>query len=127
MQQSLKAMPLRPTNVLSSGMWLSPSNHGVGRKEVTPDPVDLSGWLQITVVVLLDSFMKASAAMELEDENHKIARNKDESSGPLDPLLKKICEEFVDDQDLTDKLQKLFKAILFLFLAFLDWHVLRCM
>ena len=62
-------------------------------------------------MLLLDSFMKASAAMELEEENRRLTRNNDESSGPLDPLLRKLCEEFVDDQDLTEKLQKLFKVV----------------
>jgi hypothetical protein len=67
--------------------------------------------VQITVVLLLDSFMKASAAMELEEENRRLTRNKDEANGPLDPLLRKLCEEFVDDQDLTEKLHKLFKVV----------------
>ena len=69
--------------------------------------------------------MKASAAMELEDENRKIARN-NETSGPLDPLLKKLCEEFVDDHDLTEKLKKLFKVnqigYLYCFKICLNWN-----
>lgn len=36
--------------------------------------------------------------------------NVDEYSNPLSPLLSKIAEEFIDDQDLSARLQRLFKV-----------------
>ncbi len=69
------------------------------------------GVLQITVVVLLDSFMKASAVMEHEEE--VAAREKmgtEEYHTPFEPLLRKLAEEFTDDKDLDERLKKLFRV-----------------
>jgi hypothetical protein len=75
--------------------------------------VMLISWvlLQITTVVLLDSFMKASTLLEHDEEsNQRIKKNVDESANPLEPLLKKLSEDFTDDQDLHARLEKLFKV-----------------
>ena len=40
-----------------------------------------------------------------------------EHRNPLDPLLKKLSEEFTDDQDLSVRLSKLFKASILVILA----------
>jgi hypothetical protein len=68
--------------------------------------------LQITTVVLLDSFMKASTMIEHDQEANMRAKksNADESANPLEPLLKKLSEDFTDDQDLHARLEKLFKV-----------------
>jgi hypothetical protein len=76
--------------------------------------VMLISWvlLQITTVVLLDSFMKASSVIEHEEESNQRTKKKnaDESVNPMEPLLKKLSEEFTDDQDLHARLEKLFKV-----------------
>jgi hypothetical protein len=76
--------------------------------------VMLISWvlLQITTVVLLDSFMKASTMIEHDEETTQRSKksNIDETANPLEPLLKKLSEEFTDDQDLHARLEKLFKA-----------------
>ncbi len=68
--------------------------------------------LQITTVVLLDSFIKASSMIEHdEDTNSRAKKSKvDESANPLEPLLKKLSEDFTDDHDLSARLEKLFKV-----------------
>ncbi len=72
------------------------------------------------MVVLLDSFMKATAVLEMEEETAKAAAAAESAGGllgaerlarsPFDPLLRKLCEEFTDDQDLSNTLGKLFKV-----------------
>jgi hypothetical protein len=65
------------------------------------------------VAVLLDNFVSASSAIEaeearvlLEDKRRRLL-----VKNPLEPLLKKIAMEFVDDTDLTNKLHQLYKVL----------------
>ena len=67
--------------------------------------------LQVATVVLLDSFTKAASIIEHEEEAAMLAKKGSEHSlNPLDPLLKKLSEEFIDEDDLHARLQKLFKV-----------------
>jgi hypothetical protein len=64
--------------------------------------------------VLLDNFVSASSAIEEEEaqillENKKLRKM---VRNPLEPLLKKIAREFIDDSDLTIKLRHLYKVCL---------------
>ncbi len=56
--------------------------------------------------------MKASSVIEHDEESTlRIKKsNADESANPLEPLLKKLSEDFTDDQDLHARLEKLFKV-----------------
>ena len=62
--------------------------------------------------MLLDNFVTASAKIE-EDENHRELeeqRRRQQARNPLEPLLKKLAKEYVDDADLSDKLHRLYKV-----------------
>lgn len=67
--------------------------------------------LQLSVVVLLDNFSKASAVIEHEEEDRGLAeRELDGAQSPMAPLLRKLAEEFVNNEDLTARLQNLYKV-----------------
>ncbi len=67
--------------------------------------------LQLSVVVLLDNFSKAKAIIEHEEEEEIFSEMKhDGLQSPLAPLLRKIVEEFVNNEDLSLRLQNLFKV-----------------
>ena len=69
------------------------------------------GILQITVVVLLDSFMKAKAIMDHEEEVAFLeSSGTEEYHTPFEPLLRKLAEDFTDDEDLEQRLRKLFRV-----------------
>ncbi len=62
--------------------------------------------------MLLDNFVSASSAIEEEEaqillENKKLRKL---VKNPLEPLLKKIAREFIDDSDLTIKLRHLYQV-----------------
>jgi hypothetical protein len=67
---------------------------------------------QVSVAVLLDNFICASSAMEIKEQLRKaracvldkLERN------PMEPLLIKLAREFTDNQDLSDRLFKLYKV-----------------
>ncbi len=74
------------------------------------------------MAVLLDNFVSASTM--IEDEESQILleekRRLQLARNPLEPLLKKISKEFVDDSDLSNKLHHLYK-VGFIFLVVVNW------
>ena len=68
--------------------------------------------LQLSVVVLMDNFTKASAIIEHEEEDKAIAeKGLDDLQSPMAPLLRKLVEEFVSNEDLSVRLQNLYKVL----------------
>ena len=68
--------------------------------------------LQLSVVVLLDNFTKASATIEHEEEDKVLSEKKvDGMQSPMAPLLRKLAEEFVNNEDLSVRLQNLYKVL----------------
>ena len=66
--------------------------------------------LQVSVAVLLDNFVSETAREKAHQRSLQIeeTRAKDNMGNPLDPLLKIIANEYVDDQDLDQCLRRLF-------------------
>ena len=64
------------------------------------------------MAVLLDNFVSASAKIE-DDEKRRVLeekRRRQQTRNPLEPLLKKLAKEYVDDADLSDKLRCLYQV-----------------
>ncbi len=64
------------------------------------------------MAVLLDNFVSASSMIE-DEESQILLEEKRQlqlARNPLEPLLKKISKEFVDDSDLSNKLHHLYKV-----------------
>ncbi len=66
----------------------------------------------MTVAVLLDSFVTASLRMLEEERQQQLADSKTRKtiSSTLDPLLERLARDFVDNADLSSRLQNLFKV-----------------
>ena len=64
------------------------------------------------MAVLLDSFVTATARIEAEEIKglHEEKRRRHQAKNPLEPLLKKLTKEYVDNADLSEKLNLLFKV-----------------
>jgi hypothetical protein len=60
--------------------------------------------------VLLDNFVSASSMIEDEETQIMLEekRRRQLVKNPLEPLLKKLAREFVDDTDLSNKLRHLY-------------------
>ena len=75
--------------------------------------IALPGWvLQVSVAALLDNFISASSAMEMDEKLQQAeayVRDRQERN-PMEPLLIKLAREFTDSQDLSDRLLKLYKV-----------------
>ena len=67
--------------------------------------------------MLLENFLEASNEMEAEEERERIRRAEREQQvkNPLEPLLLKLTKDFSDDQDLSDRLQRLYQVAVRLF------------
>ena len=69
--------------------------------------------LQVSVAVLLDNFV--SYTMKEEDlaklQQQQEGKSKCENKNPLEPLLQKLLKGFVDDADLTAKIQIVYQVI----------------
>ncbi len=68
--------------------------------------------MQVSVAVLLDSFVSASLRMLEEERQKQLADSKTRKtiSSTLDPLLERLSRDFVDNADLSSRLQNLFKV-----------------
>ena len=69
-------------------------------------------FFQVSIAVLLDSFHEANKAMRTSKaleaiRSKQAARRLD---NPLDPLLLRLSKDFVDEADLSKRLQELFKV-----------------
>jgi hypothetical protein len=69
--------------------------------------------LQVSVAVLLDSFVSATARIEAEEIKGLLEekRRRHQAKNPLEPLLKKLTKEYVNNADLSEKLNLLFKVL----------------
>ena len=67
---------------------------------------------QVSLAVLLENFLEASNELEAREERERIVRAEREQQvkNPLEPLLLKLTKEFSDDQDLSDRLQRLYEV-----------------
>ncbi len=65
------------------------------------------------MAVLLDSFVTASLRMLEEERQRQLAESKSRKtiSSTLDPLLERLARDFVDNADLSSRLQNLFKVL----------------
>ncbi len=67
---------------------------------------------QVSFTVLLDNYIDASAQIAAEEqlERAELAGEGGQVRGPLQPLLMRLACEFTDDQDLSDRLLKLYQV-----------------
>jgi hypothetical protein len=68
--------------------------------------------LQITVAILLESFVTVSARMEREEERQAQEARKriERRDSPLDPLFERLARRYISDQDLGVRLKALFQV-----------------
>jgi hypothetical protein len=66
----------------------------------------------VSQAILLDQFMAVSSnsIAEEEAERRRKWRSEELIHNTLDPLMKKLSEDYIDDVDLSHRLQDLFKA-----------------
>ena len=69
---------------------------------------------QVSQAILLDQFIAtASSTIAEEERARRLARRKEQLiHNTLDPLMEKLTEDYIDDGDLSHRLQDLFKASL---------------
>jgi hypothetical protein len=67
----------------------------------------------VSVAVLLDNFVNASARDEAEAQLQAIeeAKSFKEIKNPLEPLLVRLIKGYVDDADLTRRLRTLYQIL----------------
>ena len=67
--------------------------------------------------MLLENFLEASNEMEAEEKHQHIKQlaREQQVKNPLEPLLLKLTKDFSDDQDLSDRLQRLYQVAVRLF------------
>ena len=68
--------------------------------------------LQVSVAVLLDNFVSASAHIDAQEQqrNQEEKRRRQETRNPLEPLLRRLARMYIDDADLSDRLSRLFQV-----------------
>ena len=66
--------------------------------------------------MLLDNFIQASAQIEDEERDGALCRQREEARvlRPLDPLLERLSRDYASDEDLAQRLLKLFQVIVLL-------------
>ena len=66
--------------------------------------------LQVTVAILLESFVTVSARMEREEERQAQEARKriERRDSPLDPLFERLARKYTGDEDLSFRLKALF-------------------
>ncbi len=76
--------------------------------------VILINWviLQITVAILLESFVTVSARMEREEERllHEARKRVERRDSPLDPLFERLASQYISYQDLGVRLKAHFQV-----------------
>ena len=70
--------------------------------------------LQITVAILLESFVSVSARMEREAERltHEARKRIDRRDSPLDPLFERLARKYISDDDLSLRIKAVFQVCL---------------
>ena len=68
--------------------------------------------LQVSVAVLLDNFVSVSMRMETNEKKRSAMEKKAarQFQNPLEPLIKKLANEYTDNASLSAKLLSLFQA-----------------
>jgi hypothetical protein len=76
--------------------------------------VILINWviLQVTVAILLESFVTVSARMEREEERQAQEARKriERRDSPLDPLFERLARKYIGDEDLSLRISALFQV-----------------
>jgi len=69
--------------------------------------------LQVSVAVLIDNFISATVDMEQERVaiETEIIKRREQVQNTLDPLLEELTRSYVDDEDLTRRLDSLFEVV----------------
>ena len=64
----------------------------------------------MAVAVLLDNFIQASAHIEDEEKEDAMRKQREAAwvSHPLDPVMEQLSRDYVDDEDLSRRIQDLF-------------------
>ncbi len=67
---------------------------------------------QVSQAVLLDNFVHATARMEAKKRATQLQRRQMTTrlQNPLDPLLERLARDYVDDADLSARIDEIFKA-----------------
>ena len=89
------------------------------------DVIKLYFW-QVSVAVLLDNFVAATARIENEEKLGKVKERKklNHFKSPLEPLIAKLANGYTDDLDLSSQLKSLFEVANKSFLLVLLIHLL---
>jgi hypothetical protein len=68
--------------------------------------------LQVTVAILLESFVTVSARMEREEERQAQEARKriERRDSPLDPLFERLARKYTGDEDLSFRIKALFEV-----------------
>jgi hypothetical protein len=68
--------------------------------------------LQVSVAVLLDNFVSASAHIDVLEQrmSQEEKRRRQETRNPLEPLLRRLAREYIDNADLSNRLSRLFQV-----------------
>ena len=76
----------------------------------------------MTVAVLLDAFVSARAESKRTKEMTLVEEAGDRVSAhnALDPLMERLTREYVDDDDLTERLQKLYLVRVLMAVVFIS-------
>ena len=69
--------------------------------------------LQITVAILLESFVSVSARMERDQERQvqEARKRVDRRDSPLDPLFERLARKYMSDEDLSLRIQAVFQVL----------------
>ena len=71
-------------------------------------------FFQVSVAILLDNFLAASNALKMEKELRiiQLKQTRKQIKNPLDPLLLRLSKDYINEADLSKRLQELFKVLL---------------
>ena len=66
----------------------------------------------MSFTVLLSRYLGAYAELDAEEQAHRPGPRPavQEMKNPLEPLLLRLARQFKDDQDLSERLQKLYRV-----------------
>jgi hypothetical protein len=67
---------------------------------------------QVAVAVLLDNFIQASAQIEDEEKVGALSQQREMARvpHPLDPVMERLSQDYIDDEDLSRRIRDLFEV-----------------
>ncbi len=87
----------------------------------------ISVWivLQVSVAVLLDNFVSVSMRMEANEKKRSAMEKKAarQFQNPLEPLIRKLANDYVDNASLSTKLESLFQVLCWSLLRLASWRM----